>query len=296
MVSNRDIGFVDAGQDAAIKVDTFNFTRYGLLHGQVLSVSQDAIIRDRPPERPGDRAPGAQTRQQRAQRPGAELQRPHLARSHADADRRPPGQPVAGHGGDGGDQDRLAHHSELSAIAVAALPARDHAGTLVAIHDRLSFFNGSLLCMGLFSRVLALARGFVELRARLQPLLLRARQRVGGIGACLRQLRGLLGIARENVRQRQRGVDLGDDVADARDLALGFGNPFLQRAAIVRLRRCGFSPCRAALARRGLAAARATAPAGGTRRGRRRNWSRCGRRRSRADRRRLRSDSGRARP
>ena len=47
MVSNRDIGFVHAGQEAEIKVDTFNFTRYGLLHGEVLSVSQDAVIRDR---------------------------------------------------------------------------------------------------------------------------------------------------------------------------------------------------------------------------------------------------------
>src|SRR5262249_26245695 len=47
MVSNRDIGFVQPGQDAEIKIDTFNFTRYGLLHGRVLSVSQDAIIRDR---------------------------------------------------------------------------------------------------------------------------------------------------------------------------------------------------------------------------------------------------------
>ena len=33
MVSNRDIGFVHAGQEAQIKIDTFNFTRYGLLHG-----------------------------------------------------------------------------------------------------------------------------------------------------------------------------------------------------------------------------------------------------------------------
>jgi len=59
MISNRDIGFVEAGQGAAIKIDTFNFTRYGLLAGRVLSVSQDAIIRDRPPER-GDRALGTQ--------------------------------------------------------------------------------------------------------------------------------------------------------------------------------------------------------------------------------------------
>ena len=33
-VSNRDIGFVHVGQDAQIKVDTFNFTRYGLLQGE----------------------------------------------------------------------------------------------------------------------------------------------------------------------------------------------------------------------------------------------------------------------
>jgi hemolysin D len=46
MVSNQDIGFVHAGQEAEIKVQTFNFTRYGLLHGEVLSVSQDVIGRD----------------------------------------------------------------------------------------------------------------------------------------------------------------------------------------------------------------------------------------------------------
>jgi hemolysin D len=57
MVSNRDIGFVHAGQDAEIKVDTFNFTRYGLLHGEVLTVSQDAVIRDRQPDRSGNRTP-----------------------------------------------------------------------------------------------------------------------------------------------------------------------------------------------------------------------------------------------
>ena len=55
MVSNRDIGFIHPGQEAEIKIDTFNFTRYGLLHGEVLSVSQDAIIRDRPQDRSDDR-------------------------------------------------------------------------------------------------------------------------------------------------------------------------------------------------------------------------------------------------
>lgn len=44
MVSNIDIGFVSPGQDAEIKVDTFNFTRYGLIHGRIINVSRDAII------------------------------------------------------------------------------------------------------------------------------------------------------------------------------------------------------------------------------------------------------------
>ena len=51
MVSNRDIGFVHAGQEAEIKIDTFSFTRYGLLHGKVLNVSQDAITRDKPQDK-----------------------------------------------------------------------------------------------------------------------------------------------------------------------------------------------------------------------------------------------------
>jgi hemolysin D len=60
MVSNRDIGFVHPGQQAEIKVDTFNFTRYGLLHGQVLTVSQDAVIRDRQQDRANDRGLGTE--------------------------------------------------------------------------------------------------------------------------------------------------------------------------------------------------------------------------------------------
>ena len=54
-VSNRDIGFVEAGQEAAIKIATFNFTRYGLLHGRVLTVSQDAVGRDDPQDQTPDK-------------------------------------------------------------------------------------------------------------------------------------------------------------------------------------------------------------------------------------------------
>ena len=47
MVANRDIGFVHDGDQAEVKIDTFNFTKYGLLHGKVTSISRDAISRDR---------------------------------------------------------------------------------------------------------------------------------------------------------------------------------------------------------------------------------------------------------
>jgi hemolysin D len=51
MISNRDIGFVRAGQDAEIKIDTFNFTKYGLIRGHVDSVSRDSILRERPTDK-----------------------------------------------------------------------------------------------------------------------------------------------------------------------------------------------------------------------------------------------------
>jgi hemolysin D len=60
MVSNGDVGFVHAGQEVEIKVQTFNFTRYGLLHGRVLSVSQDAIGHD--PAQPNDKSQGGDNR------------------------------------------------------------------------------------------------------------------------------------------------------------------------------------------------------------------------------------------
>jgi hemolysin D len=60
MVSNRDIGFVHAGQDAEIKVDTFNFTRYGLVHGEVLDISSDAIAREKPQDKTSDKLPSAE--------------------------------------------------------------------------------------------------------------------------------------------------------------------------------------------------------------------------------------------
>jgi membrane fusion protein, hemolysin D len=39
---NKDIGFVQEGQEAAIKVETFPFTKYGLVDAEILNVSNDA--------------------------------------------------------------------------------------------------------------------------------------------------------------------------------------------------------------------------------------------------------------
>jgi len=59
MVSNRDIGFVHVGDDVEVKIDTFNFTRYGLIHGKMLSISQDAITRDKPQDKSNGLTPGS---------------------------------------------------------------------------------------------------------------------------------------------------------------------------------------------------------------------------------------------
>src|SRR5262249_21791056 len=59
MVSNRDIGFVHAGQQAEVKIDTFNFTRYGLVDGTVTTLSHDAISQEidrKTPKSPTDTA------------------------------------------------------------------------------------------------------------------------------------------------------------------------------------------------------------------------------------------------
>jgi len=67
-VESRDVGFVLPGQAAKVKVETFNFTRYGLLDGSVSSLSHDVVdepapksdakrgdgkLSDSDPDRPG---------------------------------------------------------------------------------------------------------------------------------------------------------------------------------------------------------------------------------------------------
>ncbi|NOT12974.1 MAG: HlyD family type I secretion periplasmic adaptor subunit [Methylococcaceae bacterium] len=42
-IENKDIGFVKANQDAEIKIETFQYTKYGTIHGKLISISHDAI-------------------------------------------------------------------------------------------------------------------------------------------------------------------------------------------------------------------------------------------------------------
>ncbi len=42
-LANRDIGFVHKGQQVEVKIDTFSFTKYGTVKGEVIAVSSDAI-------------------------------------------------------------------------------------------------------------------------------------------------------------------------------------------------------------------------------------------------------------
>ncbi len=44
-VQNKDVGFIRAGQTVRVKIETFNFTLYGLIEGKVLNVTRDTVSR-----------------------------------------------------------------------------------------------------------------------------------------------------------------------------------------------------------------------------------------------------------
>ena len=47
MLENRDVGFVQVGQSVAVKVDAFDYTKYGIVNGVVRHVSHDAVQDER---------------------------------------------------------------------------------------------------------------------------------------------------------------------------------------------------------------------------------------------------------
>jgi hemolysin D len=54
-VANKDIGFVQVGQRAEVKVETFNFQKYGTVDAQVTEISPDSITNDKEKEKSQDR-------------------------------------------------------------------------------------------------------------------------------------------------------------------------------------------------------------------------------------------------
>jgi len=42
-IENKDIGFIETGQPAEIKVNTFQFTKYGTIQGEIVNISHDAV-------------------------------------------------------------------------------------------------------------------------------------------------------------------------------------------------------------------------------------------------------------
>lgn len=70
-VENKDIGFVREGQEVAIKLDAFPFTRYGLVKGKVRKLSRDATPTVLPPQGGSGATQGAGAAN--AQQPSSDL-------------------------------------------------------------------------------------------------------------------------------------------------------------------------------------------------------------------------------
>jgi hemolysin D len=59
MIANKDIGFVERGQPAVVKIEAFPFTHYNTVDGTVVTVSRDAVDK-RDPQNPSGGANAAQ--------------------------------------------------------------------------------------------------------------------------------------------------------------------------------------------------------------------------------------------
>jgi len=47
---NKDIGFIELGQEAEVKVETFNFQKFGMLNAEVSEISPDAVVNNQDKE------------------------------------------------------------------------------------------------------------------------------------------------------------------------------------------------------------------------------------------------------
>ncbi|CAO3441306.1 HlyD family type I secretion periplasmic adaptor subunit [Azospirillum endophyticum] len=55
-IPNKDIGFVQTGQVAEVKVEAFSFTKYGLIPGRVASLSSDAVQQQQQTDKGADKS------------------------------------------------------------------------------------------------------------------------------------------------------------------------------------------------------------------------------------------------
>jgi hemolysin D len=81
-LANRDVGFVHPGQDVSIKVETYDFTHYGLVHGKVIAVSRDTVT----PPPPGSAAATADGAPANPNQPPGYVARIALNRADMDID------------------------------------------------------------------------------------------------------------------------------------------------------------------------------------------------------------------
>jgi hypothetical protein len=128
MVSNRDIGFVHAGQSVEIKVDTFNFTRYGLLHGEVVSIFSRFDCSRQAAGSSGYLQTRHDCGDQRAAGPRVALRSPDRAGLYTDANRGQADRRFIWHGGHSGNQYGLTKNRAISAVSASAVQAGEFAG------------------------------------------------------------------------------------------------------------------------------------------------------------------------
>ena len=131
-VRNRDIGFVSVGQEAVVKVESFPFTRYGVIKAHVKRIAKDAI-----PEPDANAIEGDPTRVSNAAgfadgertqnlvfpvvlKPDAETITVDGVRRAADLR----------HGGDGRAQDRRAADARISVLAAGRSRLEGDAGAI----------------------------------------------------------------------------------------------------------------------------------------------------------------------
>lgn len=125
-VPNRDIGFVAMRQQAVVKVDTFNYLRYGTLVGRVVTLSADAVDAQtsaRASAEGGAASAAAGASQGNPAIPTL-LYGDHRARQRRGAGRGRTGAPDTGHDGDGGYPDGRAAGGGLPTAASAAVRGR----------------------------------------------------------------------------------------------------------------------------------------------------------------------------